>query len=323
VRRHLTAAAFGTAAFLLLLTPAGALAQEETGETCVANATAPNRTLIGFDPRQVFPTPLYELENRVITSWKVQVAPGMGPLAQQLVTFQQVGESEDRKTGESAVEAVAAGSNEFPTRLPVRGFHPHVGLSGPAGALYCAGEPEMLAGVVEGAFGIGETRHYKVEVGIGAPVTVTVEPDRDGDGYGDLTQDRCPGGASFGSDCPIRLSIPATAVRPHAIVIEAGPSATASLEVFGQVSWRAPKGDRLLTIGLSASAPVTVSGGTTTSFRLPLPGPVLRRLARLSPRHALAARLTIRVTDGGGAVTEIPRTISLRGRKERRRKAKA
>jgi len=319
VRRRLTAAI--TTVAVLLLTPACALAQEETGESCVANATAPNRTLIGFDPRQVFPTPLYELENRVITSWKVQVSPSTAPLPQQLVTFQQVGESEDRKTGESAVETVAAGANEFSTRLPIKGFHPHVGLSGPAGALYCAGEPEMLAGVVEGAFGIGETRQYKVEVGIGAPVTVRVEPDHDGDGYGDLTQDRCLGGSSFGSDCPVSLSIPAKTVKPHAIVIVAGPSATASLEVFGQVSWRAPKDGRLLTIGLSAGAPATVSGGTTTTFRMPLPGPVLRRLARLSPRHALVARSTIRVTDGGGAVTEIPRTISLHGRKGPGRKA--
>lgn len=308
-------------AILLLAAPVASAYPQEEGVTCEADASAPDWTLIGFDPRRIYPVELWELPTRVITHWEIQVAPGKGPLAQQLVAFKQVGEEEDRKTGESAVETVSEGTNAFSTRLPIEGFNPHVGLRGPVETFYCAEQKEMLSGVVQGEFAIGETRHYEVKVGIGTPVTVTIEPDRDGDGYGDLTQDKCPWGFSFRSDCPIMLKIPHTKVQHHAIVIEVGPSENASLQVFGQVSWLQPgpagkkTGRKTVTVGLSAGSAEKVTADTVAAFRLPLPKSLIHRLERLAPRHTLHAQLTIRVTDEGGAVSESMRSAVLKGRK--------
>jgi hypothetical protein len=313
------ATAIAVAAALFLLTASDASAQEETGKSCVADASAPNRTVIGFDPGQIFPVPLYELQARVITGWKVRVAPGTGPLAQQLVTFRQVGEEEDRKTGESAVETLSEGTNEFPTRLPITGFHPHVGLHGPVETLYCGEEKEMLAGVVEGQFGIGETRHYKVEVGIGAPVTVTVEPDRDGDGYGDLTQDACPQSAAFQVACPpVTLSSHAVAKRRF-ILLRVVASSEAQVHVYGQVSWGfKPKpgghaGQRTgLVVGLSGGTK-NVAPGKVALFKIPFSKPIMRRLGRLSPRESLKAMVTISAKDLAGRVTYRKLTVILKG----------
>jgi hypothetical protein len=322
MRKRYGAIATSVAAMLLVAAPGASAFVREEGVTCEANASAPNWTLIGFNPRRIYPVELGELPTRVITRWGIQVAPGKGPLAQQLIAFKQVGEEEDRKTGESAVETVSEGANEFATRIPIEGLNPHVGLHGPAETFYCAEQKEMLSGVVQGAFGIGETRHYEVKVGIGTPITVTIEPDRDGDGYGDLTQDKCPWGYSFESDCPITLSIPHTMVKPHSIVIEAGPSGNASLQVFGQVSWRLPptagagRGGKTVTVGLSSGSAEKVAAGTVAAFRLPLPKSVIRRLEALPPRHALRTQLTIRITDEGGAVTDTTRPVALKGRKQ-------
>jgi hypothetical protein len=326
MRKRFGAIAIGVAAILLVAAPGASAYAQEEGVTCEANASAPGWTLIGFDPRRIYPVELWELPTRVITRWEIQVAPGKGPLAQQLVAFKQVGEEEDRKTGESAVETVSEGANAFSTRLPIEGFNPHVGLHGPVETFYCGEQKEMLSGVVQGEFATGETRHYEVKVGIGTPVTVTIEPDRDGDGYGDLTQDRCPWGFSFQSDCPIVLKIPHTKVKAHAIAIEVGPSENASLQVFGQVSWLQPApggrktGRKTLTVGLSAGSAQRVAAGTVAAFTLPLPKSVIHRLERLAPRHSLRAQLTIRVTDEGGAVTESTRSAVLKGRKPPHRK---
>jgi hypothetical protein len=314
--RRRAATAIATAALLLLSTAPSASAQEETGTSCVANASAPNWTLIGFDPRQIFPVPLYELQTRVITNWQVQVAPGVAPIAQQLIALQQVGEVEDRKAGESAIETLSEGANEFPTRIPISGYHPHVGLHGPVRTLYCAGEEKVLAGVVEGEFATDETRRYKIEVGIGAPVTVTVEPDRDGDGYGDLTQDLCPQAAAVQLACPA-VSVRASAVaKGKSIRVQVGVSSEAQVEVFGQVGWgyRPKPGMKTTRIIAALSGPKrSVTTGSPGFFKVPLPKIVQRRLAKLTPRESLKAKVEVSVKDLADRETIRRLTVKLRG----------
>jgi hypothetical protein len=327
--RRLAAAAAAVAIVALAMGAPSASAQEESGKACVANASKPGWTLIGFDPRQVFPVPLYELPTRVITGWKVEVAPGTGPLAQQLVAFQSVGEVEDREIGESAVETLSAGSNEFATRIPFQGLHPHVGLRGPVETLYCAEQKEMLSGVVEGPVAPGETRHYKVEVGIGTPVTVTVEPDRDGDGYGDLTQDGCPQLAAVHGACPfIRLRRSVTAITRRAIVIEVSTGDPTQVRVSGQVGWTPrPRGRPGRGTGHEAETIVGLDGGSRevagepgVAFTIPLPKAVRRRLSRMTARERLKAELTLVATDVAGRQTTSSLTVRLPGRGAGRRR---
>src|SRR5262249_17204002 len=149
--------------------------------------------------------------------------------------FQAVGEEEARKIGESSLETVSPGSDEFATRIPFQGLHPLVGTHGPSETLYCA-EEGALSGVVEGPFAIGETRRMKITTGVGTPVALTVEPDLDGDGYGDLTQDGCPRLAAVHEACPfVRLRSHVTAIAKRAILLQVSTGDPTTVQVNGQV----------------------------------------------------------------------------------------
>lgn len=324
VRRHLIAIAVAVAC--LLAAPA-ASALDEAGNRCVANGSITGATVIGLSnqgPTSSF-LQSHVVSAGVITRWRVLVAPDQAPLVQQLVLLQQVGEDEDRKLAESAPQTVVPGANEFTTRMPVR-ENTHVGLQGPVATFVCDPQELNNAGVVEGAFPIGEARRFKIKVHVGTPVVAIVEPDRDGDGYGDETQDGCPWNAALQIECPpVTPKVDSIAPKERAILVKVGVSSQAQVQVFGQVSWkvrqkpgqgkgRARQGDRGLTVGLTAGAPRTVLPGTVASFRVRLPKAVLRRLGRLTPRQALRVRITIRTTDLAGRENDRLVTLKLRGR---------
>ena len=135
----------------------------------------PGRRLISLNNQgsEPFMQPNVPPEGKsVITSWRVQVGPGLGPLQRRLVVSHQVGEEEDVRAGESAVETVVAGSNEFASRIPVSEYD-HVGLRGPVETLICH-KPMNVAGRVAGEWATGERRHFDVLVGIGVPVVLQV-----------------------------------------------------------------------------------------------------------------------------------------------------
>jgi hypothetical protein len=261
-----------------------------------------------------------------ITGWKVEVGPGLGPLAQQLAVFHFEGSQSYRKVAESAVETVVSGTNRFQARIPVMEFD-HVGLYGPERALACRNDPLSLAGVVEGDFPLNSTRGYEALGQTGVPVVAFVEPDRDRDYYGDETQDACPWTAAYQADCPSeKIDIVSTAVKRRAILIEVQLAYTAPVEVFGQVSWaprrksrrgaamRSGRGVQRLTAGLSAGRGRSIGPTRAAIFKLPLPKSVQRRLEQLVPRQALRAELTFRSTDVLNGVVERKLTVKLPGR---------
>ncbi|HEX2097005.1 MAG TPA: hypothetical protein VHF50_06515 [Solirubrobacterales bacterium] len=310
-----------------LLTAPVASAAWEVGDRCVANAVEPNSTaiMLNNDEPYLALAPVVPPEGgRVITRWRVQTGPGQAPTAQRLVVLQQVGEEEDRKVGESALETVGLGVSEFATRIPAPEYA-HVGLTGPDGALLCEKTEMHLAGAVEDAWPVGETRKFKVLSNVGVPVIAVAEADVDGDGYGDETQDRCPASAAHQGDCPtVTPSVLSRVVRRNAILVRAQVDSDASVEATGSIRWlKAPPGDRRrktysrvtpVTVRLSAGLSRQLTAGAPATFRVPLPKAVLRRLAKLNPKRALRARITVTATDL--AVRETTRTVvvRLRGR---------
>ncbi len=298
-------------AFSIAAPSASALPWEE-GKACVADAAAPNQTLIGFDAARVYPTGLSETPKWVITKWRVQVGAGRAPIAQQLLSFQQVSENEDRKTGESAVETVSEGASEFATRLPVEGLHPQVGLRGPAETLYCSGQSGVLSGVVEGDFPVGATRRYEVKSGIGTPLTVTIEPDTDGDGFGDISQDRCTQSYGVHAGCPrVELQPVLAAVTKGTILLDVSVLDPARVRVTGEVGWSA--GARRVVAHLDGGEQ-EVPEGATAQFRVALPKAVRRRLARMTRVERLGAEMRVLATDAGGHPTVRNLRVKLRGR---------
>jgi hypothetical protein len=152
----------------------------------------------------------------------------------------------------------------------------------------------------------------------GATASLAGEPDRDGDGYGDETEDGCPWNAAVQVECPpVTVKVRSTTVTAGAIVVKLGVSSEAQVQAFGQVSWQVSEGHGRkhgLTVGLSAGEPRTVLPATVASFRVPLTKAVLRRLGRISPRKALRARMSVRVTDLAGRENDRVLTVKLRGR---------
>jgi hypothetical protein len=320
----------GTAlvAAVALLIPSNTLAFEEVGNRCAANDAVQNSTLIGVASNN-WPPPHPQVPQGdlwTITGWKVEVGPGLGPFAQQLAVFRWPEESQSyRKVGESAFETVVPGANEFQTRIPVMELD-HVGLYGPEKTLVCRDEPMSLAGVVEGAFPLESTRRYEALGQTGVPVVAIVEPDRDHDYYGDETQDACPWTAAYQAHCPAKkVEVVSMTLKRRAILVRVRTAYRASVQVFGQVSLPARqkpgqsaspsrKGDRSLTVGLSAGEDRLVVPARVATFRLPLPKPVLRRLGRLTPRQSLRGKLTVRATDSLNGEIERKLALKLHGR---------
>lgn len=321
---------------LFLLSAPLASAREEGGNPCAANDSAADLTMIGFtNPpnADVFKVPT--LWSGIITRWTVSVGPGLGPLAQQLVVFEQTfveEEAQYRKVGESAIETVVPGSNEFTTRIPLSGEkHHYLGLHGPLETLFCDKQELAVSGAVIGDFPLGETRSVEGEGGIGTPVTAISESDRDQDGYGDETQDGCAGSAAIQSGCPTVTPSAVAKVEPGAILLSVRTDSEGNVKVAGQVGWklkpkarkraRASKrvGGRFVAL-LAASEEKAVPPGAATTFTVPLPKSVKRRLGNMKPSQSLLAKLTATATDLAYRETSTTVAVKLHGRKPAHRK---
>lgn len=301
-------------AAVLLHVPAASAGSGDAGSPCVGDGTEAGATMIGLNNQgssEPFMQPHVPPEgNSVITSWRVQVAAGIGPLQQQLVVSRQVGEDEDVRIAESALETVVAGSNEFAVRIPVHEFD-HLGLWGPDETLICHVEGDV-AGRVGGSWEAGEQRRFDLIGGLGVPVIARAEEDRDNDGYGDATQDGCPASSALQTPCPLLTLTTRPKVKPNAILVRVTASNETSVQVLGQVSWR--DGKRLRIFGLGEKTPRMLPAATTGVFRLRLWKAIKRHLEQLSPKQSLRAKLSIGVTDVFGAVIRKRLTVRLHGR---------
>lgn len=323
MRRSL-AAGVAALAGLLLLSPA-AFAAKEVGQPCVADKVEANRTLVVFNGRDnpLMQPVVPEEPPQVITSWTVQVGPGLESLPLRLEVYRVLNEEREfRKEAEGATEILHEGTNRFAARIPVDSFTGYLGLHGPSGAFACSLEPHP-AGSFEGSASIGETRTIESTTGLGVPLTAIVEDDRDKDGYGDETQDGCPRSALFQAVCPTTTLRVRGVAKERSILVETRVDTQAEVDVYGQVGWGyEPKpglktaGDKptRLIIGLAAPHPKTMLPGRKATFRVPLRNAVLRRLERLTPRQSLTAKLTASATNLAGRITKQRLFIVLRGR---------
>lgn len=295
-----------------------ASAFEEIGNPCVGDDTEAGATMIGLSNQgsEPFMQPVVPPERKfVITRWRVQVGAGIGPLAQQLVASHQVGEEDDVKVGESVLETVVPGSNEFATRVPVSEYD-HVGLRGPEQTLVC-NQAINTAGRVKGDWATGESRHFEVLVNVGVPVVVRVERDEDGDGYGDETQDQCPLSALSHGPC-LNVSIDARVVekRRGAILIGVTTNVDTRVEVRGQAIWpkwgRSLKGVPKRIVNLSGGIQ-QMAAGVAAVFRVPLPKAVIRKLHRMRPGERLKVSIAVARLDHLNALPgQVTRTLTVK-----------
>jgi hypothetical protein len=313
---------------LALMGVSNASAATEVGSQCESNSLL----IVGIEGI-VFPLtaaspnalPTSSPINGIATSWTVR-SGSTDTWEQRLKVVRMTPRTNTvQVVAETPPHSIAKGSGPLPIRIPVQAGD-RFGLNRPGGgALACmTGSTGDTVGATLRNGQPGESEEFFSETGYQPALSVTVEPDRDGDGFGDETQDGCSEVASLQIPCPQVTLAPKLTVKKRAILVSVRVSSEASVQVFGQVSWKVQaklgqgtanrSSDRGLTVGLSAGNARTVLASGEAAFRLPLGKAVMRRLGRLGPNQALRAKLTARVTDLAGRVTEPRFQVRLRGR---------
>ena len=196
----------------------------------------------------------------VITSWYVQDG---SPLADdvRLKVARRSGQDAVAFLGESPAGARTAGGLDgpFPARISVTGGD-IIGLS-TAGNGRCA-RLTNAAGDTWAFPAPGDSAKLLAGTpGTRFPIEAIVEPDGDNDGFGDLTQDRCPGVPGSVNGCrSADLSVTVTASAPS---VALGHEVTYTLTARNNGPDSAP--DVVVTNTLPGGAPTTTSLGTLTS----------------------------------------------------------
>jgi hypothetical protein len=243
----------------------------------------------------------------VITQWKlnlVQEAAGFSIPQEVKVLRVDTTSKTVQVIGQSA-GSVTAGTNAIKTRIPVQAGD-RLGVFGASeefGTLYCETEGANVIGVFEGNGG----PYMEGPAPIRVPAAAVVEPDADGDGYGDETQDQCPGSASTQAACPVIVVDSYPLKKKSSIVVLVAVDETAPVSVAGTV--KLPKGKKAKLKKVTR----TVSAGKITSFKLKFPGSLKAAVKDLAPGRKLTVKLTATATNVAGQKSTDKAKLKLKG----------
>lgn len=352
MRTRCAMAMVATLASISLIFTANAGAFTEVGNKCTAIDTIPSTTLVQVRKRPASTLPVSVPDAGVITAWKVNLPSGTLPFTidDKLIVFRQAGAAEFEAVAASGRVLLNDGQNVFDTRIPVhRGDR--LGAYSEAGTPYCeegAVESTDVVGVYEGESPVGSTQAFVESEGEGAQVAISaiVEPDADGDGYGDETQDGCPGNGAVHGDCPQpapkpvvkRVTVPGPVPVPDfglgTFPLGGGGSALmlASANLRSKV-WvkgfvrvpgadrrrggrRARRGGKILRLHGPAR---NVQPGRIVRLPVRYPRQLKAALHSLPHRRSLVLKLTTIARDGRGRTVRRHSNLKLSGRKRGRR----
>jgi hypothetical protein len=313
--RVITVAIAATLAISLLGAP-GASAATEFGSTCTANRAEEGTSFSTIQLSENSGAPTTAPVSGVVTKWKIRLVPIPISLPEQLKVYRPTANpSQFQVVGESAVSNVGPGENTFPTRIPIQAGD-RLGLFGnsPTGTLFCAETPESespgnVVGIFPGNPPPGSTATLAAaEPGWLVPAVAVIEADADNDGFGDETQDQCPGNAAIQTACPLPVTLATfTQVKKGSVTVVVTPSAASTVSVKG-----------LANLGKGKKA--TLRGGTQIlapglqgKFKLFFPKKVKTKLKELSPNQKLMLKVTVSGTNATGAATAKTLKVKLKG----------
>ena len=303
-------------ATLALVGPSSAAAlPSELGDRCTGDERISGQTVLvsgNGETDLTLPSGVPPESGDTITSWTVHVAPGVSPMPEKLVVFQQVSESELRKVAESELKTVSPGTNTFVTRLQVPEYA-RIGLYGPEGTLLCGEAEGHAALLLEGDPALGVPELYEFRPRIAAPVMATLAygptPGGSPEGPG---SNECTRGGPRTSACPVIELKAGGVARRRAILVSVRVSSRAPVSVTGKVGWKVGRRPRVVDLGAAGK---TVDPNRVARIRVPLPEAVLLRLAKLRPKRSLRARIAVTVTDKLGEETSDEFVVKLHGRR--------
>ncbi len=154
----------------------------------------------------------------IITRWQYLAASGGGTVALQVLS-EQTGNGVFALLAESAVEAPTPSTlNEFTTHIPLGpGFY-SLGIKAVSGSPECVstGFPydEVVQKSPAPAVGSGSTQYGNPQADARINAAMTAEADEDQDGFGDSTEEGCPGNTQRHDDC-IKPGLPDLTSKPR------------------------------------------------------------------------------------------------------------
>jgi hypothetical protein len=203
--------ALGAAALALTLgVPGAAEASTALGQTFTP--TAPGGCVGGPDWEVFNSTASTTVPQAgVLTSWSFEAGSQQTVLT--LRVFRPASPGSYTVVGDGgALQTVAAstGLHTFPTRVPVHSGD-YIGIHSTSGNCSKPSPTTPYLFRIGTATPVGGTAAYTANSSVLFDIAATLEPDVDGDGFGDETQDACPGSALTQAACPA----PDTTITKH------------------------------------------------------------------------------------------------------------
>jgi hypothetical protein len=246
----------------------------------------------------------------VITSWSVRNAAGTialrvlrqrGSLVAGELHATNISEGQDRDGANADV------IQTFPTRQPVANGD-YIGITLQSGSYIGAyagsGDDDLFE--VPGSLSLADVDDTSADQ-FEQLVQAKVEPDADGDGYGDESQDGCPGNASTAGACP-------AAPQPTPPGPTPTPDPFASVRTVGPKTTLSPRSPRIskngsVTLTVANGAPVAIKGKVKLSSAL----------AKLAAKKTIViGSKSFSISAGGRATVKIK--LSKKARRALRRK---
>jgi hypothetical protein len=303
-----TIIALGTALVMAVPTPAHAAPPNDFGNSCLANTSTGNATVVMTSKSGLNPLPITAPSTGVMTKVTINV-PAVPPIATVMKTVRPTGNlNEYRVISQSATFNVNTGNNTYDVRLPVTAGD-LLGASSSLAVLLCstASASDVVAGVA-GDVLPGQAATFTPIPSRALVAVATVEPDADNDGFGDTTQDLCPQSAAFQTACPVVLVDSFAAPSGKTITVVVGTSTNATVKVAGTVK---VNGKKIKLKGGSKS----VTPGVLARFKVKVPAALKAALAALPPGKSIKIKLTASATDLVGRVTTDTSSVKLPGTK--------
>ncbi len=279
-RFGLAIASMITTGALSLLTAIPAAAATEVGTTFDPGTSSCGNMLLQSvsPPADSYAAPF----SGVVTSWSYQASEG--PVQLKLkVANPEVGNS-FTIVGESAVQTATANSlNTFPARISVQ-TGDVIGLTPVTIGLPCI---RVMAGYSYSAYVMGSdvppgtTATFNPPAPNQIDISAVLEADADGDGFGDETQDQCPGTSGPNDGCP------------------------SNTIVFGKLKRDKQKGTATLTVVTPGSGTLTLSGKGLVKQRV---GGAPRALKAAAKIVGAAGAVTLKVRSKGKRKRKLIRT---------------
>jgi hypothetical protein len=295
-----------------------ASATTEVGSGCAATVPIGNYTILQLS--QAGGSPLVAPTAGVVTKWKVNSALPFPPgftVVERLRTFRATPNPNEFQTiADSSPGVVQNGANTFATQIPVQAGD-RLGAFAAIGAfvpICTTTNPEDKLGLKEGDVAPGTTATYAPAEKLQLALSVVIEPDADNDGFGDETQDKCPGSAALRDPCPALL-LEASALSPGKSSVKVLVASSLESSVTASASATLPKTKKAKSSATATLAPITqiIKPGQLAGFTLNFTGKLKKTLASLPKKKSVKLNVTVSGQNTAGQPSTDTLTVKLKG----------